>query len=235
MPLKKEASAEAGDPDAPEDLEDLEEEPAGEASAASEEELEQVPSAEDEEPEGRPAEAATPASLDPLDDDLDDDDDEDETGEPEREKDEAPEADAGVDSDDEVDAELAGEDAEEAPVTDESPAQESRPSEERASRFSRTDLIWLGALGFVLLAIGLFALAEFGRNINTDRPADQVEFPFEAGNVKIGKISTFWRTPDRSTDQGVRLDAKLIPCATIKLQSGSGSGALRFFFEGTGR
>lgn len=99
-----------------------------------------------------------------------------------------------------------------------------------APRLNRAELVWMGVLSLVLLGGIIYFITLIGSNINTSEPPEVVDFPVEGQNVVIGDIETFWRKP-RDEDQGVRLEAKLIPCATIKLKSGSGSGALRFFFE----
>ena len=112
--------------------------------------------------------------------------------------------------------------------------EESPPAPEAAPggvlpRFSRKDLIWLGVLGIAVLVVMIYAVGLFFGDVNTSTP-DKVDFPVKGESVVIRKIDTYWRKPDREVDLGVRLNAKFIPAAEVKLKS-SGSGSLRFFFE----
>ena len=112
--------------------------------------------------------------------------------------------------------------------------EESPPAPEAAPggvlpRFSRKDLIWLGVLGIAVLVVMIYAVGLFFGDVNTSTP-DKVDFPVKGESVVIRKIDTYWRKPDREVDLGVRLNAKFIPAADVKLKS-SGSGSLRFFFE----
>lgn len=171
--------------------------------AEDEEELEE-PEGEEEDLEELPGDGAgEDESYDPLDEDLDPPDGP--TAEPElREREEA-EPVSGV---------RPPGSGEEAPLF---------------PRYSRREVIWLGALGLVLLLVGAYFLKLFFGDINTSTP-DEVDFPVKGGSVVIREIQTFWRKPDREVDKGVRLEAKFIPAAEIRLKS-SGSGSLRFFFE----
>ena len=59
------------------------------------------------------------------------------------------------------------------------------------------------------------------------------EFPVEGQNIDVAEIETYWRKPIRTgenLDRGVQLNARLIPCARIKL-SGSGSASLALSFR----
>ena len=95
---------------------------------------------------------------------------------------------------------------------------------------SRSDFAWMSTLGIVLLAIVIYALGLFFGNIQTSGGPDSVKFPVKGDKVVIGGIETFWRKPDREVEK-VSLEAQLIPCAMIKLKSGTGDCRLRIFFE----
>ena len=162
--------------------------------------------------EENPGEVPEDEDYDPLDEDLEDD--------PEEVSEESPPAPGTA---------PGGPDAPRGLFVEESPpAPEAAPGGV-GPRFSRKDLIWLGVLGVAVLVVMIYAVGLFFGDVNTSTP-DKVDFPVKGESVVIRKIDTYWRKPDREVDLGVRLKAKFIPAAEVKLKS-SGSGSLRFFFE----
>jgi hypothetical protein len=105
-----------------------------------------------------------------------------------------------------------------------------RAAERTGLRISRRDGVWMVILAVILLSLAVYAYGLFKSNINTVGSPDDVDFPVKGAQIVIGKIETYWRKPDRGKDH-VKLDAHLIPCAEIKLKSGSGASRLRCFFE----
>jgi hypothetical protein len=109
---------------------------------------------------------------------------------------------------------------------------ESVPEEKAPSilpKYSRTDFLWLSALGLALVGVISIALRLFFNDINTSL-TDDVDFPVKGDNVVIKKIETYWREIDREKDTSVQLNTKFIPAAEVMLKS-SEEGSLRFFFE----
>lgn len=59
------------------------------------------------------------------------------------------------------------------------------------------------------------------------------DFPLTGKNITVAEVETYWRKPIRkgeNLDLGVQLNARLIPCARIKL-SGEGDAALALSFR----
>jgi len=158
---------------------------------------------------------------DPLDENLEDLDDLD-LEDPEEIEDLEEEADLSEDSEQE-------ESHEEPERTPESTPKEPDPESEKR-RLSRKDFIWLGVLGVFLLIIGIYALSLFLKSVQPSRRPDNVDFPVPGDKIVLESIATYWRKADHQVDK-VSLEADLIPCAVVKVKSGSGSGRLRFFFE----
>lgn len=96
----------------------------------------------------------------------------------------------------------------------------------------RRDLISLGIVAVILLALGIWWIAGQFSDIPTTRyGGDQPEFPIKGEYAEVEVATTYWRSPIREGDQRdvARPEVSHIPVVSVKLSGGT--GALRAVFR----
>ncbi len=120
-------------------------------------------------------------------------------------------------------------------ITDDPPPAPTRqqPKVERKP-INLIEKVCIALLFLCLLGAGAWGISNYYSQA-PERTLIQVteDFPVEGEIFTIDSVETWWRNPIRKgpdADRGIKLDARLIPTATIHL-SGSGNGTLRYSFR----
>ena len=117
----------------------------------------------------------------------------------------------------------------EGPGNDQGPDAPDRKSP--PSRAGKGEKAALAVLAVILLAGIIWGVTVFLGTMPAVNEQDQAKFPVQGTAVTIADAETYWREPDRTKDEGVRMDTRLIPAAIITLKDKPGTCALRFFFS----
>ena len=123
------------------------------------------------------------------------------------------------------------------------PAEEEAPQTKARTKDPSSTSI-LEKVAIFLLMAALVSVAVWGAFAYVDNAPNgtliefKQDFPIEGEHITIDEVATGWREPVRDgddPDNGVVVEARLIPCASIKV-SGSGSTDLQVSFrDGEGR
>ena len=132
-----------------------------------------------------------------------------------------------------------------APTPTQKPAP-STPSEPRRVRVKETkreakpttavEKAFIGLLLAGLIGGAIWGISTYLDSAPNGELAEyKEEFPIQGKAVTVDKVETWWREPVRDGDEadiGVVVDARLIPCASIKLSDGSTSRLQVSFRDG---
>jgi len=105
---------------------------------------------------------------------------------------------------------------------------------QEATPTTSIDKIFIGTLLAVLVGLALWGIYTYFKAAPNGNLAEYKEdFPIQGESITIESVETWWREPVRSGDEpdiGVVVEARLIPCASIKISEG-GSSTLQVSFR----
>lgn len=105
---------------------------------------------------------------------------------------------------------------------------------QEATPTTSIEKIFIGTLLAVLVGLALWGIYTYSKAAPNGNLAEYKEdFPIQGESITIESVETWWREPVRGGDDpdvGVVVEARLIPCASIKISEG-GSSTLQVSFR----
>jgi hypothetical protein len=113
---------------------------------------------------------------------------------------------------------------------------EEPESQQNANAHKKEKLSAIEKISLAVVAASLLGLAVYGyiwlSKQNLTEEDNKVQLPVKGTHMTISAFSTYWKTA--SSNEATKMGAKVLPTASITLNSGaSSSGALRLFFYNT--